>query len=1210
MATTIGASIKLGGAEDFKKSISQSNQLMRSMQSELKQLQTEFSVCENKVENYAAQQKALKSIQEEQRERVKALREQLSAAAETYGETSQQVEKYARQLQQEEQALKLTDVQIQQLNGSMKELAQTEIGKIGDELNKWGAGIAAVAATAVGAGTALFTMAANAGLAADDINTLNKTTGLTTKQLQELAYASDLIDVSTETLTGAMTKMQNNMQSARDGTTSLQKTFEALNVQYTNTDGTLRDTTETFDDIITALGKVENETERDAYAMDIFGKSAKQLNPLILGGADALKELSAEANNMGLILGQTDLDHLNAFNDKIDTAKAQIEALKNKVAVEFVDAFTPVFDVFDDLRDRLLVAIEDGTVKKVAQDVGKTIAEIVEALLKLIEIVVKYKEVIAAVTVGVIAFNAAMSAYKIWQSATVALQALKAATESQTIAQLALNTAMDANPIGLIVAGVVALAAALGVLISTIDNIGSKEVENSRKSTEEYEKQRDKVDKLTQSYDNNKKKIEELNTLRNDGTITERQEREISNLEAQNELLQSQIEAEQALLQIKQEQADKDAQNVLNGASTDVGSIERAQQMVSDYNTALTEMHENQVYFDNLIIEEQNRLVNEKDKLSDKEIRQIEDNIAMYETQKQAIEQTEKNLTETFAEEAEEQLTAMQDASNGLSGLSAESQQTMSDAAAAMSVISDALGTTRDEIVESVNAINYYIDYGNQSAIESQKQYAKQRQEEADKQVTQAENNAKKIENSWKRIDEEYAIGAIATEEEAWQRKQKVFEKYGNATETQYRQYYISLLSHQKTADENAAKQAETAAKAAKSEAEKRQKEELTAAKKAYDELLRTYENHTIDKIEYERQYTALLEQYKNVQVDLEKYANEKITEYDKKQQEEKQKTAKDTITSIYNDYTKAMSDIDNKIQSYADKIGKNFTDLMDIEKDENGKITSISNGNGITDENKQLEAYLSQLQKLKQKGVSQNLLTQLTDMDLATAYATAKYWNSLSETQLQNLSDNWQKNADIRQQIAEEMYADEAKNTAQTYCDKIIEAINELEPELQKYAMNIVQSLFTGVDTSGDEGLESVEDLKSILIDYMGLATEETAEDAKKNGAKIGTAMTKGVTEKIQSDSEAYRKALQQTIDTATAEIGTIEIPVKFAYEQTQFDINANNANTANGANNNTNSGRAGNTTFIQNNYSPKSLDASSIRDNTQSQLALSAIH
>lgn len=1208
MATTIGASIKLGGAEDFKKSISQSNQLMRGMQSELKQLQTEFAVCEDKVANYAVQQKTLKNIQEEQRERVRALREQLNQATETYGETSQQAEKYAKQLLQEEQALKQTDVQLQQLNKSMKELAQNEISKIGDELSKWGTGIAAVATAAVGAGTALFALTANAGLAADDINTLNKTTGLTTKQLQELAYASDLIDVSTETLTGAMTKMQNNMQSARDGSTSLQKTFETLGVQYANTDGTLRGTTETFDDIIAALGKVENETERDAYAMDIFGKSAKQLNPLILGGADALKELSEEANNMGLVLGQTDLDHLNAFNDKIDTAKAQIEALKNKVAVEFVGAFTPVFDVFDDLRDRLLAAIEDGTVKEVAQEAGKVIAEIVEALLKLIEIVVKYKEVIAAVTVGIVAFNAAMSAYKIWQSATIALQALKTATESQTIAQLALNTAMDANPIGLIIAGVVALTAAIGVLISAVDSIGNKEVETSRKSTEEYEKQKDKVDKLTQSYENNKKKIEELNELRTDGTITENQEREISNLEAQNELLQAQIEAEQALLQIKQEQADKDAQNVLNGASTDVGSIERAQQMVSDYNTALAEMHENQVYFDNLIIEEQNRLVNEKDALSGKEIQQIKDNIAMYETQKQAIEQTAKNLTATFTEEAEEQLTAMQDASNGLSGLSAESQQTMSDAAAAMAAISEALGTTRDEIVETVNAVNYYIDYGNQSAIESQKQYAQQRQEEADKQVAQAENNALKIENSWKRIDEEYAIGAIKTEEEAWQRKQKIFEKYGNSTETQYRQYYISLLSRQKTANETAAKQAETAAKAAKSEAEKKQKEELATAKKAYDELLKAYENHTIDKIEYERQYTELLQQYKNVQVDLEKYANEKITEYDKKQQEEKQKTAKDTIASIYNDYTKAMTDIDNKIQSYADKISKNFTSLMDIEKDENGTITSISNGKGITDENKQLEAYLSQLQKLKQKKISQNLLSQLANMDLETAYATAKYWNSLSEAQLKNLSSNWQKNADIRQQIAEEVYADEAKNTAQTYCDKIIEAINELAPELQRYAMNIVQSLFTGVDTSGDEGLQSVEDLKSILLDYMGLATEETTEEAKKQGAEIGTAITQGATEKIQSDSEAYRKALQQTIDTAAAEIGTIEIPVQFAYQQTRFDINANAANSAN--NNNTNSGRAGSTTFIQNNYSPKSLDASSIRNNTQSQLALSSIH
>ena len=376
----------------------------------------------------------------------------------------------------------------------------------------------------------------------------------------------------------------------------------------------------------------------------------------------------------------------------------------------------------------------------------------------------------------------------------------------------------------------------------------------------------------------------------------------------------------------------------------------------------------------------------------------------------------------------------------------------------------------------------------------------------------------------------------------------KYLKDYCNTSSKEYwtlydktQAYYDKQADAQKKAADTATKQADSSAKKVASQKEKQQKEDLTNAKKAYDELLEAYKNHTIDKAEYEKEYTALLQQYKDVQVDLTKYASEKMADYETKQQETQQKTVKDSLTKIYNEYDKAMQEIDNKVQSYANKIGKNFTDLMNIEKDEDGKITSISNGNGITDENKQLEAYLSQLQKLKQKGVSQTLLTQLANMDLETAYATAKYWNSLSEAQLKNLSSNWQKNADIRQQIAEEVYADEAKNTAQSYCDKIIEAISELEPELQQFAMNVVQSLFTGIDTSGDAGLESLANLEDILKDYMGLAIDDTAQNTEvaKKSQDVGKTVANNMAAGIRQQSGEFREALEEALQTAVAKLG-----------------------------------------------------------------------
>lgn len=194
------------------------------------------------------------------------------------------------------------------------------------------------------AGTAGFGLAASAGLAADDINTLSKQTGLSTEQIQKFQYASDLIDVDLDTLTGSMAKLTKNMATAQGGTGSAAEAFSALGVSITDSNGELRNNQDVFNDAISALSGIENETQRDAYAMQIFGKSAQDLNPLILGGADALKTLGDSASNAGLIMEQDALDSLNSFNDSLDIIKANAGAAGKVLAGTFASGFQKVTD--------------------------------------------------------------------------------------------------------------------------------------------------------------------------------------------------------------------------------------------------------------------------------------------------------------------------------------------------------------------------------------------------------------------------------------------------------------------------------------------------------------------------------------------------------------------------------------------------------------------------------------------------------------------------------------------------------------------------------------------------------------------------------------------------------------------------------------------------------------------------------------------------
>lgn len=183
-----------------------------------------------------------------------------------------------------------------------------------------------------------------AGQFADDLLTLSAVTHINTEELQKMRYSSNLLDVDVEVITGSITKLTNNMELARDGSSTLIDQFGKLGLKFTDSKGNLRDANVVFYEAIDILGKVRNETERDALAMDLFGKSAKELNPLIEAGSEALKELGIQAEDMGMVMGDTELNKLGRFNDAFEEMGKQGDALKNSLGLTLLPVLTALFE--------------------------------------------------------------------------------------------------------------------------------------------------------------------------------------------------------------------------------------------------------------------------------------------------------------------------------------------------------------------------------------------------------------------------------------------------------------------------------------------------------------------------------------------------------------------------------------------------------------------------------------------------------------------------------------------------------------------------------------------------------------------------------------------------------------------------------------------------------------------------------------------------
>ena len=356
--------------QKYRKNIERLSASMDVLDAEMRKVSAKYADNAESAELSAAKTDLLTQKISLQYDKIDNLKAALEEAAENYGSNAVETLRWEKELNNAE-------AELYKLNGQLKnnteqiedtttatEDAGQSMGNLGDVVNgltsKLGiqlpesmkssmnamgsldasslalaGGFAAVAAAIVKVEKAMISMTKESASFADNIITLSMQTGQSTQQLQEFAYASELIDVSVDTLQGSLTKLTNNMQNTMNGTGNAKASFEALGVSVTNADGSMRSANDVFYETIDALGQVKNETERDAMAMDIFGRSAQDLNPLIIQGSKTIKAYADEAHNMGYVLDDEALSALGAVDDAYQRLQKTQEGVKNQLAVEF-----------------------------------------------------------------------------------------------------------------------------------------------------------------------------------------------------------------------------------------------------------------------------------------------------------------------------------------------------------------------------------------------------------------------------------------------------------------------------------------------------------------------------------------------------------------------------------------------------------------------------------------------------------------------------------------------------------------------------------------------------------------------------------------------------------------------------------------------------------------------------------------------------------
>ncbi len=188
---------------------------------------------------------------------------------------------------------------------------------------------------------------------ADEIGTVSVQYSIAAEDLQAFYYAAELVDVSAETLTSTMSRNIRAMNSARDGTESYVEAYEKLGIKVTDADGQLRDSETVYWEVIDALGEMENETERDAVAIELLGRSAQQVNTLVAAGSGVIKGYAAEAKRAGYVMNNETLQACMALDDEIQRQNSNLMALKNTIGAQLAPEYTKL----KQLENEALVAL-------------------------------------------------------------------------------------------------------------------------------------------------------------------------------------------------------------------------------------------------------------------------------------------------------------------------------------------------------------------------------------------------------------------------------------------------------------------------------------------------------------------------------------------------------------------------------------------------------------------------------------------------------------------------------------------------------------------------------------------------------------------------------------------------------------------------------------------------------------------------------------
>lgn len=231
--------------------------------------------------------------------------------------------------------------------GSRVQGISTLTSELGGRMGLLGIGMGVVSAVGIGLGISMFKLAKYAADAGDEIFDLTQKVNFSAESISALKNAGETAGVEFGSLSSALGIFNKNVELVNQGDEKLSRTFRVLKIDIRDNETALRSA-------FKALLNVKDGSQQGALAMQIFGRSGKEVLGIIKATNGDLDAAIKRYQELGTLIGTDAAEAANKFSDQLKELEQKLQGVARTVGQRFmptvVDALNKINAALDSNR--------------------------------------------------------------------------------------------------------------------------------------------------------------------------------------------------------------------------------------------------------------------------------------------------------------------------------------------------------------------------------------------------------------------------------------------------------------------------------------------------------------------------------------------------------------------------------------------------------------------------------------------------------------------------------------------------------------------------------------------------------------------------------------------------------------------------------------------------------------------------------------------